>query len=867
VSYFAAGAWWTANGMAFATQAEADAYEKSGAPNTAGDDFAKAIGKAGTVSPTSSAPAVNAPPPRATTADGLEYLDDGSATPLYYQRDAALHNTGTTTGGKPSNLNNQTDLQTAQGVSGVAGPNGVPTGARNSQGTPIYVTLDPARARVAQETPIFTAVPTGPQGAGFSAQNAGLAAGTGGLIGGKLGGAPGAVMGATAGLLNTLPQARGNGIMLAPGDGSVPGRQGNATEAAAGNARYAATGSSNPSNGQVGLNAPYDQFPTPKATGGVSASGSFQPVQQPTAPSTNIAVPTIQRPSSAQQDSIVNQMLAQGQVQSQYHDAAAGMSSAGTATAGMSTPGVSTYGTSSAGQSQGFDATGFAAEAGQAAQARADGAQRNSDRGDIIKTATSLSNAATQDNADIFANASQRNATAMDMARAERALQHNANTNIGPITVDDTNYLQSRGVSSDIIQRLIAASELPEGPSAAEALMLSAQERATRNAYGDAGSLGGGWRSQLTGQRRALGQAATQQADIAAQMGALRANETAANRDRQVGALNIAGGFSGDMSGRDLELGTTNAQLAEMIAQANQNNAREANFMSGQLTGQRLVSDTGLATDDANRNATIRINNQTNRREALASAGGLQSNMLNSDTAFSTSNADREAQTNIANAGFTTNANIATAGNKTGASIASANNRTSSSISNAQLQTQSSIANALNMTNSSIANAGFSTQSSIANANNQTQASVTNANNQTASSINNANNQTQTSIANANNRVVVDQNNRSNSLTALQNAGVLSSNTRQQDMSLNIAQANNLTQAAIAGANLSGTVFASQMQAAIANQNAQLRQQEINNLQAQVSAAQQKGLSIGGVTLSPNSLAALQQTLGLISLI
>lgn len=894
MSYFAAGAWWTSNGMAFATQAEADAYENSGAQNsTSADDFAKAMGKgSGTVSPTSSAPAVNAPLPRATSADGLTYADDGSPTPMWYQRDALLHgNSASTTGGQPYDERAAVDYQGAIGVNGVAGPNGVPTGSKNSQGTPIYVSLDPRRNQIAAETPIFTAIPTGPQGKGFDAAAAGLAAGTGGLIGGKLGGPVGAGIGATAGLLGTLPQARGQGIMLAPGDGSVPGRQGSAAEAAAGNARYAATGTSRPTNGQTGLNAPYDQFPTPKGTGGVSATGSFQPVTQPVAPSTNISVPTIARPSSAQQDSIVNQMLAQSQVQSAYHDATAGVSqagtaqgfdaTAGTATAGVSTPGIAQLVQADSGQRD-FSrqaALGTAGLLQEAARVQnqnifGDGGQRNSDRSALTKTATSLGLAATQDNADIFADANQRNLTAGEMKRHEDALVRNANTQIGPISVDPTQYNQGRGVSNDIIQRLIAAGELPEGPSAAEALMLNAQERATRNAYGDAGSLSGGWRSQLTGQRRALGQAAAQQADIAAQLGALRANETATNRDRQLQALGLAGGFAGDVSGRDLELGTTNAQLEAMIAQANQNNAREANNMAGLLAGQRLVSDTGLATDDANRNAQLRIQNQVNRREALGLAGGLQSNMLVSDSQFATADADRNAQIAIQNQVNAREALASAGGIQIGAlnsdtafSTANADRDAQVGISNAQNQTQSSIANAGFFTNASIANANNQTSASIASANNRTSASQTNANNQTASSINNANNATQTSIANANNRTVVDQNNRSNALTALQNAGVLSSNTRQQDMTLNIAQANNLTQAAIAGANLQGSVFATQMQAAIANQNAQLRQQEINALQAQVNAAQQKGLTIGGVKLSPNALATLQQTLGIISLI
>lgn len=147
-----------------------------------------------------------APKPRATSADGLTFLDDGSPTPLYYQRQNALH--GALTGAQKANSEQYDAAQTFTPPPGAsnykfdAGTGTYYTEATNGRRT--YITNDPARQRLAMDTPMFSA----PGGVGSSDNR------------------------------NMTP--------LAPGSGAVPGRQGTQAEANRANAYYAATGSSNP---------------------------------------------------------------------------------------------------------------------------------------------------------------------------------------------------------------------------------------------------------------------------------------------------------------------------------------------------------------------------------------------------------------------------------------------------------------------------------------------------------------------------------------------------------------------------------------------------------------------------------------------
>lgn len=182
-----------------------------------------------------------APAPRATSPDGLTYLDTGEYTPLYYHRMRAMndptfefHDPGFVPDDVRS-ANSRYKLDAASGL----------YYTEDNHGRRTYVGNDPARQEQALNTPTFTYNPTaGPAYDPFDlARNAGGGAATGAA----LGGVPGAVIGGAAGALTALPQANGGGAFLSAGDPLQMGggqRIGTAAEAEAANAQYAATGSS-----------------------------------------------------------------------------------------------------------------------------------------------------------------------------------------------------------------------------------------------------------------------------------------------------------------------------------------------------------------------------------------------------------------------------------------------------------------------------------------------------------------------------------------------------------------------------------------------------------------------------------------------
>jgi hypothetical protein len=265
--------------------------------------------------------------------------------------------------------------------------------------------------------------------------------------------------------------------------------------------------------------------------------------------------------------------------------------------------------------------------------------QRDLTQGSLLNTAQSLTGNATRSIAPVTADPSQRNASGASLSDLIAQLSAQQSNNVGDIQVNGGQYNQGRDVTSDIIQRLLAEAQRPEGPSAAEALMLQGQERAERNAMGDALTTAGGFRSQLTNMRRAEGLGAQMSADAAAQSAALRANEETQYRADVRNALLGAGGLQSDVSGRDLALGTTNASLLAQTRQGNQANAREALTAAGQTQLGQLTSDTGFATSNADRDADIAKANAVNRLNSLLGAGNLQSSALTSDTSLAQSNA------------------------------------------------------------------------------------------------------------------------------------------------------------------------------------------------------------------------------------
>ena len=92
-----------------------------------------------------------APKPRATSPDGLTYLDDGSPTPLYYNRQQNVN-------ARPGQVRQYSDP--ADPFAQRGGPLAASGGAVPASGIPVgrntVVTLDPARQEMARSSPMFS---------------------------------------------------------------------------------------------------------------------------------------------------------------------------------------------------------------------------------------------------------------------------------------------------------------------------------------------------------------------------------------------------------------------------------------------------------------------------------------------------------------------------------------------------------------------------------------------------------------------------------------------------------------------------------------------------------------------------------------
>jgi hypothetical protein len=466
------------------------------------------------------------------------------------------------------------------------------------------------------------------------------------------------------------------------------------------------------------------------------------------------------RPSSAQSDAIVQQMMAQANVQSPQRDFTSPQYDQSRGTVNQITGQL---------QSQASN---------NVADIQADAGQRDQSRNAVMDTANELGNISRERIGPITANNDGRSRLAATGSGIVEDLRRSAFNNVEDFASDKSRYDASTATSNDIIARLLAAAERPEGPSRAESLMLNAQERAVRNAYGDAGSLSGGWRSQLTGQRRALGQAATMQADIAAELGAVRADEENMFRERELAALGSAGGLAGDISGRDVSLAQSDADLLRLIRQGNQTNRTTAQGLAANANQGLLTDETGFVTSEADRQARIEQANQLNRLNAQLGAGNLQTGAMQSDTGLAQSNASLLAQIRQGNQANSL-ASLTAAGNNAGQVL-----RSDADIG----------------------------------------------------------------VADANRRAQVDQNNRANSIAALQNAGVLSSTIRGQDVQLSIADQQALTSRINSAAQLSGSQFATQMDAALRQTDQNLRQQQFEFLKSQSPREWERWLAAAGST-------------------
>lgn len=157
--------------------------------------------------------------------------------------------------------------------------------------------------------------------------------------------------------------------------------------------------------------------------------------------------------------------------------------------------------------------------------------------------------------------------------------------------LDTTWADKSRQMSEDVYNKLLEEANKPEGPSAAETQLLKGQERAERNAIGNALSQGGTWRGQASALARASGDVATQQMEGAADVAALRAKEEQDHRANTLQALQNAGVVATSIRSGDIEISSTDAQLMGKAIS-------DAAGLSGSEFGTQMQYILGMANVD-----------------------------------------------------------------------------------------------------------------------------------------------------------------------------------------------------------------------------------------------------------------------------
>lgn len=853
MAYYAAGAWWTSDGQAFGTQQAAEAAERNGGGGSAAsadDEFARAMGRGGTgvQAPAGAVSAANAAAAAARQAAGVTNdartagnINYGGSNPYF-------------TGARPSNYGLSLDPSTAQeagqdqarasaaanardgGLIGDVARLGL-YGLRGGPLADLARDYKPAGIGDAFDIPGNILDELGDQiiPGGSGDQGGNIIPGvrrtggdsfypsetiqSGSYPDGYRGVTDSGNTGAISGLLDGVPGYPFGDNVLGPALRGI----GDAVSGVWDDIRGAVGGGGG--GGAGGLGGPAPPIASPQL--------AITP-QQILSMNNQAAVP-----SRAQSDGIINQMIQQSQVQSPYQDFSNANYDA------------------SRGAAMGYTSQLAGLASNNIADIRPDSAQRNQSRDAVMVTASQLQNNANNNIANIYGAQGERNAAAGSVMGYEQQLTRDRS--IIPNAADQATYLDSRdraenisdqlmqqgrtdyaareiatlrGMGSqdynkdvinnlntlggqdynaDVIQRLIAQSELPDDVSAAQSLMLNAQERATRNALGNAASQGGGWRSAVNNERRALGQAATQQADIAAQMGALRAQETQMQRQNAINALTQAGGLTeqqrqGRLTALGLSGGLGDSQYANKLAAyqaaggllTQQEQVQLAALQqAGVLTSNFGALDAGLATSDADRKATINMANQADKRLGATAAGQLALGRQVDASNFATADANRNAQIAQANAVNRINSLLGAGGLQTGAM----NSDTSFSVADAQIQLARAQSNQQNALNAMLGAANAANQTAGLDAN--------------------------IGVADANRRATVDQNNRANSIAALQNAGVLSTTLRGQDVQLSVSNQQALSQQIAAAAGLAGTQFASEMQRAIAQGSQDLQRQQL----------------------------------------
>lgn len=594
--------------------------------------------------------------PRATTADGLFYVDTGEPTPLMIRRQQAAQGLI-----KSSSF---TDIKKPSPTAKYDADKGMYYEQGNN-GKRIYITNDPAREFDAQQTPIFTANNLPKQGTNYFPTVQGAAAG--GLAGAKLGGPAGAVVGAGFGAAATLPQASGRPIYLTEGSGEVAGRQGTAAEANIANQVYQATGKSPPPS----------RFPVAPNTNPFTRTDAGQMPTYTPGMGTNGGSALSAEAQRVIQNA--NQMAQQSQqrADSFYQQAGAAGSRAAPQ---MAMP-------SSANQQAVYDrAMGFNAQSGadaiRAERADISGAGRLENMQMDMQGVNNLESFRPTNSQQGVDQLYAFNTRKTDAAAAQLNAFQAFNTKAGadellhynPIRAnDDAEALRNFQYDRSGIDRLNTYADAEQGPSAAQAMLRSQADADKRTQLAIARS-GRGVAGSVQAQRQAISEGGLIEAETRGQGAALAAQETEAFQQRKLQALAQAGSLisAGEaqrlqglqaagtlMSQADQQKltalqaygqlqATRDSQILSAQQSAGQLSANADNMrlgavsnaaqLQGQMDGQ-ILSATGQAAGLRTQQDSIRSNN-------LQSAGQirLQGSEINQRGAIAASSADLQAQ-------------------------------------------------------------------------------------------------------------------------------------------------------------------------------------------------------------------------------
>ncbi len=566
-------------------------------------------------------------PARATTPDGLFYIDTGEPTPLYIRRQQMV--SGLLTGSVkqqaqemdqrltfgPGDPEFQGDEKYDQerGLYYIGGENGKPR---------FYITNDPASHQRAANTPIFTvnALPTGKADYSTALQGGALGA----AAGAKVAGAPGAVLGGGLGAIAGLPPPRPQQLYLTAGSGEVAGRQGTAAEAALGNATYAATGNSTPAGGFAPFQNPFPQ----------TAVGSM-PTNYQTNQGSNNAISSEAQRVIANANAMAQQ--SQQRADSFYSQAqAAGQRAAPQ----MAMP-------SSANQQAVYDrAMGFQAQSGAAAI--------RAERADI-SGAGRLENMQLDqqgiNNLESFRSTNtEQGVNALYGFRPDETFRsanqqenfYPQNTAEGAAAVRDFNPNMVQQDAQDLrnfradrsgIDRLNAYADEAQGPSAAQAMLRSQADADKRTMLAIARS-GRGPAGSVQAQRQAMMEGGLIEAETRGQGAALAAQETEAFQNRRLQALAQAGSLISTAEAQRLQ---AMSQAGVLMSQADQQKlqavmaygqlkaTQDAQQLSAkQSAGQLNASAEGMLLNATSNAAQLQNSMDAQRLGAIGQAAQLR---------------------------------------------------------------------------------------------------------------------------------------------------------------------------------------------------------------------------------------------------